>query len=73
MANDLFKIGGLWKNKDKNGNDYFSGDFTFGTKVLVLKNTYKEKPSEPDYNIFLTKKDKKGEAKTQTDSSDIPF
>ena len=76
MANDkneLVKLGGLWKNKDKNDNDYFSGNFTYGTKLLILKNTFKEKNNEPDYNIFLTKQDKKGEAKTQTDNSDIPF
>ncbi len=37
---ELLKMGGLWKNKDKNGNEYFSGDFTFGTKILIYKNGY---------------------------------
>ena len=74
MANDkneLLKLGGLWKNEDRNGNDYFSGNFTYGTKLLILKNTFKEKSNEPDYNIFLSKQDKKGESKN--DASDIPF
>ena len=55
---DLIKIGGLWKNKDKNGNDYFSGGFTYGTKLLVMANTFKEKGSEPDYIVYIRKKDK---------------
>ena len=43
---DLIKIGGLWKNKDKNDNDYFSGGFTYGTKLLVMANTFKEKDND---------------------------
>ena len=69
--NELLKLGGLWKNKDKNGHDYFSGNFTYGTKLLILKNTFKEKNNEPDYNIFISKQDKKGEVKSN--NSDIPF
>ena len=70
---DLLKIGGLWMNKDKNGNDYFSGDFTFGTKILIYKNDYKEKENAPDYVAYLSPKQKKGEAKPQSENSDIPF
>jgi hypothetical protein len=55
---DLIKIGGLWKNQDKNGNDYFSGGFTYGTKLLVMANTFKEKDNEPDYIVYIGKKDK---------------
>ena len=69
--NELLKLGGLWKNKDKNGNDYFSGNFTYGTKLLIMKNTFKEKNNEPDYNVFISKQDKKGEVKSN--NSDIPF
>ena len=56
---DLIKIGGLWKNKDKNGNDYFSGSFTYGTKLLVMSNTYKEKDNDPDYMVYIDNKEKK--------------
>ena len=55
---ELEKIGGLWKNKDKNGNDYFSGNFTYGTKMLVMTNTFKDKENDPDYMVYITKKDK---------------
>jgi len=66
---ELLKVGGLWKNKDKNGNEYFSGDFTFGTKMLVYKNGFKKKENEPDYQVYLAPKKKA----TKEEGSDIPF
>ena len=50
---ELIKIGGLWESTDKNGNKYFSGTFTYGTKLLV-----KEKDNEPDYIVYVTRKEK---------------
>ena len=73
MANELLKLGGLWKNQDKNGNDYFSGNFTYGTKLLIMTNTFKEKNTEPDYIAYITKQDKKEDKKDTSSSSDIPF
>ena len=75
MANDLTRLGGLWVNKDKNGNDYFSGDFSPFTKILIYKNTYKQDgSSEPDYTLNIAPKKKKEESgKPTQDNSDIPF
>ncbi len=56
---DLVPIGGLWKNQDKNGNDYFSGNFTYKTKLLVMTNSYKDKENDPDYIVYIAKKDDK--------------
>ena len=58
---ELIKIGGLWEGQDKNGNKYFSGTFTYGTKLLVMSNSFKEKESEPDFIVYLTKKEKQTE------------
>ena len=55
---ELVPIGGLWKNKDKNGNDYFSGNFTYQTKLLVMTNSFKDKENDPDYMDYITRKDK---------------
>ncbi len=66
---ELLKMGGLWKNKDKNGNEYFSGDFTFGTKILIYKNGYKSSEKEPDYQVYLAPKKKV----TKEEGGDIPF
>ncbi len=55
MADDMIKITGLWKGKDKKGNPYFSG-YMGNAKVLIFKNTYKEKDNQPDYNMFIAPK-----------------
>ena len=84
MPSDLTKISGLWKNKDKNGNEYFTGgvggvsgkdtfSLTSDHKILILKNTYKQKENDPDYNLFIApKKDKEG-AREKAAETDIPY
>lgn len=57
MENKYKNTGGLWKNKDSKGEDYFSGSFDVDGKVVRIKvfaNTFK-KPGDrsPDYRIML--------------------
>ena len=59
MASDLIKLSGLWANKDKNGNEYFSGGFGYGAKILIMKNKFKAKENDPDYNLFIAPKAEK--------------
>jgi|TARA_R110000765_G_scaffold235441_1_gene338371 hypothetical protein len=75
MASDLIKLSGLWVNKDKNGNEYFSGGFGYGAKILIMKNTFKEKENEPDYNLFIAPKtDKTGDKEVSKEAvTDIPY
>ena len=77
MANDLLKLGGLWISKDKNGNEYFSGDYTNNSKILIYKNTFKKEGSnEPDYNFYAAPKKKKEEPeqkKKESDNEEVPF
>ena len=46
------KLSGLWLNESKNGTKYFSGS-NDGKKYTIFKNTYKEKDSQPDYNLYV--------------------
>jgi len=46
----LNKIGALWVNKDKNGQDYLSGEIN-NKKVLIFKNGFKEN-KQPDFNVY---------------------
>jgi hypothetical protein len=76
MASDLLKLGGLWISKDKNGNEYFSGDYTNVTKLLIYKNTFKKEGSnEPDFNFYAAPKKRKAAEGHSEDSSeeDVPF
>ena len=68
---DLIKLTGLWENTDKKGDTYFNGSLGF-SKILILKNTYKKKDSDPDFNFFIAKKEKNGEQKSDQ-SGDIPI
>ena len=55
-------IGALWLNYRKNDKDekepYFSGTIDLGilgeVKIGIFKNHYKEKDSQPDYNIVIS-------------------
>lgn len=57
---NMVNIGGLWVNKSKNGEFYFSG-YMNGAKLLIFKNQFKEKDSQPDYVMYVTKADKQAE------------
>ena len=46
------KLSGLWLNESKKGIKYFSGS-NDGKKYTIFKNTYKEKDSQPDYNLYV--------------------
>jgi len=75
---EMIKLGGLWINQDKNGNEYFSGNFGFGGKINIFKNTYKTKDNDPDYTMSISAKQSKQDSKQDSnqdvsDNSDIPF
>jgi len=53
----MIKMGGLWENKDKNGDIYYSGSLGNG-RVMIFKNKYKEKENQPAYNLFIAENKK---------------
>jgi len=58
----MLKITGIWENKDKNGNVYYSG-YLGSSRVMIMKNTYKkEGTKEPDFNMYLAEAKKKEDA-----------
>lgn len=73
----MIKLTGLWLNKDKNGNEYFSGTLG-GSRVMIMKNTFKKGEREPDFNLFIAENKKKEEApkasdKPAYDLPNVPF
>lgn len=47
------KVGGIWLKKDKNGNDYFSGQFG-DQKFVGFTNSYKTADNnQPDYVLYV--------------------
>jgi hypothetical protein len=52
MANpNQEKLSGLWINKTKSGETYFSGS-NDGFKYVIFKNGFKEKENQPDYVLY---------------------
>ncbi len=52
MANpNQEKLSGLWLNKTKSGETYFSGK-NEGFKYVIFKNGFKEKENQPDYILY---------------------
>lgn len=57
---DNISLMGLWENTDKNGNKYLSGNIG-NAKVMIFKNTYKKAEREPDYRLYIAKKEQKND------------
>jgi len=62
---ELIKIGAMWKGKTKAGKPMLSGTVNRDTRIVILENSHKEKPNQPDFYLFFTANEKKDE-----DSSD---
>lgn len=58
-ADKLIKLCGLYRNISKQtGREYFSGSFSFGTKLLILENR-DAKAGEPPWNLYLTEREQR--------------
>ncbi|OPZ63133.1 MAG: hypothetical protein BWY86_00022 [Candidatus Aminicenantes bacterium ADurb.Bin508] len=60
---DMTKLTGLWKNKDKEGNTFLSGNLNAITTVMVMPNTFKKDQKEPDYFMYIKPHEAKGDKK----------
>ena len=56
---NLVEIFALWKNTSKSGETYIPGRLG-SSRVLVLKNNYKENDNQPDYRVFVAKQENDG-------------
>lgn len=67
---DLIKITGLWRNTDKQGNKYLSGNLNAITNLMVMPNTFKKEgdTKSPDFFVYIAPKEKE-KSETKNDSS----
>ena len=54
MASDMIKLGGLWTNKDKDGNTYLTGKLSPAVKILIFKNKFRESENHPTHIMYLS-------------------
>lgn len=72
---DLIEIAALWESTDKNGNPMLTGKMG-NARVVVLKNTYKDKENQPDYRVYVTKNERREDTDNNQPAEDmdsIPF
>ncbi len=53
-ANGLLHVSGLWSKKQRDGETFFSGMAGTHWKILIFKNTKKNSPNQPDWNLYLS-------------------
>ena len=66
----LKKIVGLYLNKTKNGDPYFSGKTKEGVKYFVFKETDRKSDKHPDYVLSVEEKEDNG---FEGSSDDVNF
>lgn len=54
----MIKLGALWKGKE-GSKAVLSGSVNSDTRIVILKNEYKQEEKHPDYLIFLAENQKK--------------
>lgn len=70
---DLVKLTGLWKSKTKQGVSLLSGSLNAVTSLLIMPNTFKKDPKDPDYYIYLKAREKDATAKPATAPDELDF
>lgn len=57
------KLGGLWKNTAKSGDQYISGNLSASAGIQIFQNKFKQNEKDPDFIMYLVQKEvKKREA-----------
>ena len=72
----LLKLCGLWAHTTEGKGTTYSGKLSAAVRMIVMKNKFKQKDTDPDLVVFLAK----AEAKPRTDApaetsedKEIPF
>ena len=71
----MIKLFPLWENTAKSGNTYLQSKLNKNTKILILKNNYKQKDTDPDYHLYIDTINNVNNSsdKDITEDDDIPF
>jgi len=73
--NSMVFLGGMWANRDKNGEIYFSG-YLGSAKIFLFKNKKKTDPKQPDYWMQVANQQKRSDEEINLEDEigdDIPF
>jgi hypothetical protein len=69
---NMIRLTGLWKNKTKAGESYLAGAISPTSRLIILPNTKKASPKEPDYTAFIVPNVKKEAGQEQAREDNRP-
>lgn len=52
-AGQKVKLTGLWEKRTSSGDPMFTGSLSPSAKIVIFKNQFKTKDSDPDYVLYL--------------------
>lgn len=65
------KLGGLWKNTAKSGEQYLTGNFSASAGIKIFQNKFKNGEKDPDFIMYLVQKDIKKRETAESFNLDI--
>lgn len=68
--NELVQLCGLWRSRDGQS---LSGNFTFGSRVVIFPNGYKRNDKDPDYILYIQKNHPKEKLEQAQEQDKAPF
>ncbi len=71
MADHLIRLAGLFECESPAGNRYFTGLLNGGAKLVMLKNNYKQADNEPDWNLYLTERQRQDVGDSSKASAEV--
>lgn len=57
----MVRLSGLWKTEGKDGKTYLRGSMNPAAAVFIMKNDYKSSDKDPDFFLYVSQKQKKGD------------
>ena len=61
----LVRLTGLWKEETEAGDEYLAGSISPSSKLLIFANSQKQKPSDPDYVVYIAAPQEKKDRERQ--------
>ncbi len=71
MSDTLIRLAGLFECESAAGNRYFTGLLNGGVKLVMLKNNYKTADNEPDWNLYLTERQRQDVGDSSKASAEV--
>jgi hypothetical protein len=67
----MMQVCGLWKNKDREGRTFLSGNLNSSVGILIFLNGYKNDDKQPDYMMKYVQREQQDKKPDATNGDDL--